>query len=230
MVNAIPYIYAGDDAEYCANEEIVLEAYSAVPGIVWDNDVVDGERFMQDPGTVVYTASVTDPLTDCANESSVTIVSNELPTGTGVVTMPAYLYDGSIDFTPSGGAGGPYTFLWSNEATTEDIMGIGTGTYTVKVSDGRCENRITFNVDSQLGIAKNEIDNLSIYPNPVVNEFTIDLAAQYDWLIYDNVGKIISTGTANGLSKVSMENVATGTYFIQVTSNEEVSVVTLVKE
>ncbi len=42
--------------------------------------------------------------------------------------------NGAVNLTVSGGTS-PYTFLWSNNATTEDISGLLTGTYTVTVTD-----------------------------------------------------------------------------------------------
>lgn len=41
---------------------------------------------------------------------------------------------GSIDLSISGGQS-PYTFLWSNNATTEDIGGLAQGTYSLTVTD-----------------------------------------------------------------------------------------------
>ena len=42
--------------------------------------------------------------------------------------------DGNIDLSPAGGTG-PYSFLWDNNASTEDISGLCAGNYRVTVSD-----------------------------------------------------------------------------------------------
>jgi hypothetical protein len=43
---------------------------------------------------------------------------------------------GAIDISVAGGQI-PYTYLWSNGATTQDLTGLAAGTYTVTVTDGR---------------------------------------------------------------------------------------------
>ncbi|MGE0772239.1 MAG: SprB repeat-containing protein [Cyclobacteriaceae bacterium] len=42
--------------------------------------------------------------------------------------------NGAINITPSGGVA-PYSYLWSNGATTEDVHSLPAGSYTVKVTD-----------------------------------------------------------------------------------------------
>ena len=57
--------------------------------------------------------------------------------------------NGSIDLTVSGGTT-PFTYIWSNSATTQDISGLAPGNYTVTVTDNAsCHGLSSFTV-SQL--------------------------------------------------------------------------------
>jgi hypothetical protein len=230
FVHEIPYVYAGDDLSVCEDNEFVLEAVGDEAEYAWDGGAVDGEPMMQDAGSVTYTVTATNA-GGCESTSSVTVESMEVPTGTGVVIMmTGVAYDGEIDFTPSGGTGGPYTFLWSNGATTEDITALGVGSYTVIVSDGVCDSEVTFFVDSQAGIALNELDNLKVYPNPVIDFVTVEFEGTYNWTLFDNAGKIVATGLANGKEQISMENLATGNYMMKVEVDGKQSTVAVVKK
>jgi gliding motility-associated-like protein len=63
---------------------------------------------------------------------SIVIDSHVYPTGHNISTMNGH--DGMIDLTVSGGTA-PYTFQWSNGATSEDLNGLSAGTYAVIVTD-----------------------------------------------------------------------------------------------
>ena len=85
---------------------------------------------------VDYIITVRDA-NNCERQIQVEITQPEAAlSGTVIVTDVACYGDstGSVDLSVTGGTL-PYTFLWSNEAETEDISGVPAGSYSVTISD-----------------------------------------------------------------------------------------------
>jgi len=83
-----------------------------------------------------YNVTVTD-VNGCSASGSVTL--NQpflLTTMASVINIDCYGdLAGSINVTVLAGGVGPYTYSWSNGATTEDLINVAAGIYTVTVSD-----------------------------------------------------------------------------------------------
>ncbi|TND01481.1 MAG: hypothetical protein FD123_4252 [Bacteroidetes bacterium] len=141
----------------------------------WSNDAGSEDIFNLTAGS--YTVVVTDG-NGCAMTQTFTvnqpanplIVNGTITNATGQTAT-----DGSVDITITGGSG-PYTFLWSNNATTEDLSGVAPGVYTVSITDANgCVTSGTFTVSFNIGIATSSVDNaLNLYPNPARDIVTID--------------------------------------------------------
>jgi gliding motility-associated-like protein len=106
-----------------------------------------------------YSVTVTDAL-GCSAGTSVTLSApapldlqatlSSYPGGTSVSCADAS--DGSIDLTVAGGVGG-YLHAWTGAgafaATTEDVSGLGAGSYTVQVTDlNGCQEQATYTLSA----------------------------------------------------------------------------------
>ncbi len=106
--------------------------------IDWDNnglgDTDDPEDLTNLPGGT-YKVVVTDS-NGCIDSLSVEIAEPgnlDLSDMVGHISC-AMQMDGSVDLMVSGGSA-PYIYNWSNSETTQDIFNLGTGTYSVTVTD-----------------------------------------------------------------------------------------------
>ncbi|MBK8367397.1 MAG: T9SS type A sorting domain-containing protein [Bacteroidetes bacterium] len=82
-----------------------------------------------------YTVIVTDA-NGCVTGNNITVLQpTQLIATTTVTNANCGQADGSICASVTGGAGGPYTFLWSNSSTAQCLSLVPAGNYSVTVTD-----------------------------------------------------------------------------------------------
>ncbi len=107
------------------NNNIVANVFGNDPQVFWGFTAATGAAFN------VQTVSITSVIIKV--ETPYTIQSPTCPNSS----------DGAINLAITGGAS-PYTYSWSNGATTEDLNNISPGTYTATATDKNgCKSRYT---------------------------------------------------------------------------------------
>ncbi|GJM32429.1 MAG: hypothetical protein DHS20C18_14300 [Saprospiraceae bacterium] len=82
----------------------------------------------------IYTVTVTDA-NQCSTTATANVPNFNQPTCSVEIVQPVHIcVDGELEVVVSGGTG-PYTYLWSNGATTASISDLGVGDYSVVVTD-----------------------------------------------------------------------------------------------
>lgn len=114
---------------------------------------------------------------------------------------------GSINLTVAGGAG-PYTYLWSNGQTTEDIKDLSAGEYLVKVTDvNGCSSEGSVIVEES---APAKIELVKITSSSIGgNEGTIEIKVNGGTSPY-------SYNWSNGGTSSSLSGLAPGEYVVKV--------------
>ena len=136
--------------------------------------------------------------------------------------------DGSAKAIPSGGNGGPWSYLWSNGATADSIVGLAPGVYVVTVTDqlgcSRTDSVMVFGASVSL---EKEIDAdlFSLFPNPTGGKITLNLPHQQSMRVtcLNLLGQELSSWNISpGSDNIELElQVEPGTYFILGETNEQ---------
>lgn len=136
--------------------------------------------------------------------------------------------DGAIDATVSGGAA-PYTYSWSNGASTEDVTNLASGTYNLTVTDANgCIGNVSQFVDQPVGMAEENIDLFRIHPNPNNGEFTVQFGnlnnESYNLEVRNIIGQLMYAETFNGTSvenvRIDLTQSNKGAYMVTISNKE----------
>ena len=115
---------------------IDLAVIGGVPGYSYTWNIGSTEEDIDTLTAGDYTVFVTD-LNGCVDSISETLTEPIAPVSLEEFHIDVDCFEaatGSIDLSAIGGTP-PYTYLWSNSATTEDLSDLIAGTYSVTVTD-----------------------------------------------------------------------------------------------
>jgi arylsulfatase A-like enzyme len=175
---------------------------------LWNNGVT-----VQNPSNLSaanYTVTVTDA-NGCNQQFSIVVTSTSAPSATAVATEVKCFGEatGSINLDINAGTA-PFSFVWNNGATTQNISNLVAGNYNVTITDvNTCTSTITQTVSQP--------------SNPLI----VNTAAQNISCFGENTGGInlsVSGGTAaysflwnNWSTTQNLMNLPSGVYFLTIT-------------
>ncbi len=158
------------------------------------------------------------------------------PIEISMVTTDEFLGGDATATVSASGGSETFTYDWDNDGTGDfddmaTITGLTAGTYTVVVKDESICDDITEMViiDSQVGIAENEMD-VEIYPNPTTNWINLTVNGTFIYEVVGLDGGVLLTGTAFNTQKIDLGDFATGTYIINIRAANKTKTVAVVKQ
>ncbi len=165
-------------------------------------------------GTHIVT--ITDGGNGCMTMDTVTITVPDSITITTVnvnnITCTGAINSGSIDINISGGTA-PYSFNWSTGATTEDLVSLTAGSYTLTVTDGNnCTQQATYNVAG--------ITPINVTINTLVGMVGCDLTATGSAVAVATGGSGFTYNWSTGTANDTIINLAAGTYTVTATNSD----------
>jgi subtilisin-like proprotein convertase family protein len=120
--------------------------------------------------------------------------------------------NGSINILVDGGTT-PYTFAWDNGSTTEDLVGISAGTYTVNITEaGGCTLTDTYTVG-------NNTNGLAITNSSITNENCGDGTGAIDVTVVGGTAPL-TINWSNGQSTEDLTGLNAGDFTINITDNQ----------
>ncbi|MEM9846574.1 MAG: SprB repeat-containing protein, partial [Bacteroidota bacterium] len=186
----------------------------------WDNGETTSTATGYPAGTP-FSLTVTDA-EGCTGAATGMIPDDE-DLNISITTMPpscAGFGNGSIMANVSGGTA-PYTYRWSNRATTASIFGLDAGTYSVTVTDANGETATT-------EVTLTEPDPVVVTIEPTSGDVCDGENTDYE----ANVSGGTSPYTfawSNGNTSSTLSGVAAGDYFLTVTDANNCEAVAFLK-
>lgn len=234
FVYELPAVVATSDEDtYCDGDMITLMGEGA-DSYEWDMGVEDGVAFTQAIGTETYTVTGTS-IDGCIASDEIEVTVNPNPTVTVTGTDELLGSDGTLDITVTGGTS-PYLYDWDNDGTGDfddagDQTGLVAGTYTIVVMDDNgCTATAEYTINSQLGINANEVDGLTVYPNPTIGELTIVKSGYFTYELISLSGQVMLDGDGTDQDVMDVETLSNGVYLLKLTIGDDVQTLKVVKQ
>jgi hypothetical protein len=167
----------------------------------------------------------------CPESLGLTVSVRNTPVGQSRGSLAARLAQGLA----------PFTYRWSNNATTDSIGSLAAGTYTLTVTDGRgCTQTGVYTVVGTVGTTElaSIFNNVTVAPNPTTGNALLNVEfykpTEARVQILNMMGQVLyQTGAKAATQQIfdlDMSDKPAGVYLIRITAESRSHVVRLVKQ
>jgi len=184
-------------------------------------------------GTYTVTLAARNGISSDTITQTVTVNPSVSATVSTTPATSAAPSSGTAAIAVSGGTP-PFSFYWSNGATTDSVSNLAQGGYLVTVTDAKgCQYvNASVNISFINGVLQlSNTQQVKIYPNPATDVLNLSWSEKSNAAIaiIDINGNTIRSFTSNGVNNnvYDVHDLAAGTYLIRITdktSNKEQSV------
>ena len=142
----LPMPVINSPGSICSGMNTLLNASAGYTQYVWSSGQSTQNISVNTAG--VYALTVTDT-NGCTGTATTNLLVNPGPMAEPFVDIPVCSNTGNIILTVAGGQA-PYRYLWSNNATTQNLSNLPTGNYLVTISDTKgCTANLSINVEAK---------------------------------------------------------------------------------
>ncbi len=203
--------------DICAGNSVTLTA-SGGQTYLWNTGSSSNPLIIIPATTTIFSVTATDN-NGCTNVANQPINVHDFPVITGTVTHETCAAGtGSIDITISHGDT-PYSFLWSNLASSEDISNLVAGTYTVTVtSSSLCSSIFSAQVNPYVPLSA------SINTHTLVLFCSSSINGEVHVSASDGLAPYTYTWT-NGVTTSYNNQIGVGTTYVTVTDQCNSSII-----
>ncbi len=230
-VNPLPTVTANASVSSICNGDPVTLTGGGATSYTWDNGVTDGVAF-NPTVTTTYTVTGTDG-NNCQNTATttITVTTVDATTTTTGTTITANNSNATYQWVDCDNSNQPIS-----GAISQNFTPTVTGNYAVIVTENGCsETSVCENIVITGLNEMNANNNISVYPNPVNDIFTIsssdDLSGAVVKIIVITGQTLVEKTIISGnTATFDMSVYATGLYFVEINQNGNLNTLKVIKK
>lgn len=187
-------------------------------------------------GTYTVTNTIAAVGSCPADAQTFSVTVNALPNVTLGNFTDVCVYNSSFTLTGGTPAGGSYSGTGVSAGSFNPAAaGVGTKTITYAYTDANnCSNTATNTilVDECLGLEDNALAAVSVYPNPTDGKLIVsNLSQETTFKVIATSGQVVLNGmVSNAANAIDLSSVENGVYMIQLTQEQAVQTIRIVKK